>query len=180
MKAALFILYLVLVKSNSLFSHLLSIILLPGIVAGLIPYYLNFYFQEPNIYDDHIIMRIAAYIFLGFGAVIFLWTILLFASVGKGTLAPWNPPRRLVVRGPYRYVRNPMIIGVISILIGEAFYLNSMLILIWAVIFFAMNTVYFELIEERRLERKFGDSYVDYKESVSRWIPGLKPYSRKS
>ena len=162
--------------NNSLLSHLLSILLLPGVMAGIIPYYLLKYLPQPEIYDDHILLKIGGFVFFGFGLTLFLITVILFASKGKGTLAPWSSPRRLVIAGPYRYVRNPMIIGVISILIGEALYFNNIPILIWAMLFFVINTINFELIEERRLETRFGDSYLDYKEAVHRWIPSLKPY----
>ena len=163
-------------NNNGLLSHLLSIALLPGVVAGAIPYYLNFYLPEPKIYDDHIAFEFLGMVFGGIGLLLLFGCIFMFATYGKGTLAPWTPTRKLVVRGPYRYVRNPMILGVIFILVGEAFYFNSIPILIWAMLFFVINTIYFEFVEERRLERKFGESYLDYKDAVARWKPSLKPY----
>ena len=167
-------------KNTGFLNHILSIILLPGIVAGVIPYYLDEYLPEPEIYDDHIVLKIGGILFLSFGLLMLIWTVFLFDRKGKGTLAPWSPPQKLVIAGPYRYVRNPMIIGVISILFGEALFLNSIPILIWSMLFFVINTLYFELVEERKLERKFGDTYVNYKNSVSRWMPSAKPYFRNS
>ncbi|NNK69043.1 MAG: isoprenylcysteine carboxylmethyltransferase family protein, partial [Flavobacteriaceae bacterium] len=169
-------LYLVQMENNGFVSHLLSIILLPGIMVGAIPYYLHFYFPEPTIYEEHILLKIGSYVFIAFGIIIFILCVGLFASIGKGTLAPWFPTSRLVVSGPYRFVRNPMIIGIISIIIGEALFYNSIIVLIWGVVFFAINSIYFEFFEERRLETKFGEAYLDYKESVPKWIPSLKPY----
>ncbi|MBT8286746.1 MAG: isoprenylcysteine carboxylmethyltransferase family protein [Flavobacteriaceae bacterium] len=162
---------------NGFLNHLLSIALFPGIIAGVIPYYLLEYFAEPQIYDDHILLKIFGIAFLITGVGLLLSTVFLFRSNGKGTLAPWSPPRRLVIKGPYRYVRNPMIIGVISILIGEAFYFNSIVLLIWAMLFFVINTINFEFFEERKLERRFGESYLNYKEAVPRWFPRRKPYN---
>jgi protein-S-isoprenylcysteine O-methyltransferase Ste14 len=95
---------------------------------------------------------------------------------GKGTLAPWSPTKKLVITGPYRYVRNPMIIGVWIALIGEAVALLSVNIGIWAILFFILNTVYFILYEEPNLEKKFGEPYQTYKKKVHRWIPKLKAY----
>jgi protein-S-isoprenylcysteine O-methyltransferase Ste14 len=107
-----------------------------------------------------------------------LWarTVALFAKVGQGTLAPWDPTRRLVVRGPYRHVRNPMISGVISILFGEAALLGSPPLLAWALGFFAVNAVYIPLAEEPGLVRRFGDDYVRYRENVPRWLPRPTPW----
>jgi protein-S-isoprenylcysteine O-methyltransferase Ste14 len=164
-------------RNNSLLDHLLSIIVFPGTVTLLIPYFLNQYLSEPGIYDDHIILKFIGFGFLGIGLILFLLSIFIFGIKGKGTLAPWSSPSKLVIVGPYKYVRNPMIIGVISILVGEAFLLNSISILIWAMLFFVINTLNFEFIEEPRLERKFGEDYVNYKNKVSRWIPNTKPYN---
>ena len=93
---------------------------------------------------------------LAFGLCMIAWTVALFAGVGRGTLAPWDPPERLVVRGPYRYVRNPMITGVVSVLLGEAALFGSPAVLAWAGFVFALNAVYFPLIEEPDLRSRFG------------------------
>jgi protein-S-isoprenylcysteine O-methyltransferase Ste14 len=104
-------------------------------------------------------------------------TISLFATVGEGTLAPWDPTQKLVVRGIYRYVRNPMIIGVLSVLLGEAVFLGSLPVLVWFLIFFAVNATYIPLLEERGLAGRFGDDYLVYKRNVPRWIPRLTPWT---
>jgi protein-S-isoprenylcysteine O-methyltransferase Ste14 len=77
----------------------------------------------------------------------------------------------------YRYVRNPMIIGVIIVLIGESIAILSFKIFIWVTIFFIMNNIYFLLYEEPDLLKKFGDEYSEYKKNVPRWIPRLTPYN---
>jgi protein-S-isoprenylcysteine O-methyltransferase Ste14 len=110
----------------------------------------------------------------GFG--LFAWCVSLFGRVGQGTLAPWDPTHRLVVVGPYRYVRNPMISGVLTMLIGEAFFLGSRVIAIWAATFVAINQVYFMLLEEPGLERRFGTAYREHKEAVPRWLPRATPW----
>ena len=104
-------------------------------------------------------------------------TIRLFATRGEGTLAPWDPPRKLVVEGPYRHVRNPMISGVWFLLAGEALILGSVGIAIWLAAFAAANMVYMPLVEEPGLERRFGDDYRAYKRAVPAWIPRVTPWS---
>ena len=107
-------------------------------------------------------------------------TISLFAGFGDGTLAPWDPPQRLVVRGVYRRVRNPMLSGVFFVLVGEAALLGSPQVLAWFLVAFAVNAAYIPLIEEPGLLYRFGDEYLDYKRNVPRWIPRLKPWTPSS
>jgi protein-S-isoprenylcysteine O-methyltransferase Ste14 len=112
------------------------------------------------------------------GLMIMVVCISSFIRIGRGTLAPWSPTRKLVVKGLYRYVRNPMILGVWIVLLGEALALKSQNILIWAASFFVINTIYFIVYEEPDLEDRFGEEYRDYKKHVSRWLPRLKPYEQ--
>ena len=105
------------------------------------------------------------------GIGLWAWTVRLFATRGHGTLAPWDPTQRLVVDGPYRHVRNPMISAVLAILVGEAALLGSVGIAIWALAFVVVNHIYFLAVEEPGLERRFGGDYRDYKRAVPRWIP---------
>ncbi len=112
----------------------------------------------------------------GAGLVFAVWTGSLFARVGEGTPAPWEPPRKLVVRGPYRHVRNPMITSVLAMLAAEALLFQSWPIGAWLVIFFGANAIYFPLSEEPGLGRRFGEDYARYKENVPRWLPRLKPW----
>ena len=108
------------------------------------------------------------------GLVLFSWCVTLFARVGQGTLAPWDPTRNLVAVGPYRFVRNPMISGVALMLLGQALFRGSRLLAIWAGIFILVNHTYFLLAEEPGLERRFGDNYRVYKANVPRWVPRTK------
>jgi protein-S-isoprenylcysteine O-methyltransferase Ste14 len=105
------------------------------------------------------------------GLLLVVQTIALLGRVGRGTLAPWDPTARLVVRGPYRRVRNPMISGVLAILLGEALVLGSAALLVWAGAFLLANALYLPLVEERGLLRRFGDDYARYRSQVPRWIP---------
>src|SRR5262249_10770128 len=99
-----------------------------------------------------------------------------FWTRGRGTLAPWDPPRQFVVAGPYRYVRNPMISGVIAILAGEACVLASRPHAGWAALFAAINAIYIPLFEEPMLAARFGEPYAAYRRHVRRFVPRLTPY----
>jgi protein-S-isoprenylcysteine O-methyltransferase Ste14 len=111
------------------------------------------------------------------GFALWRWTVRLLARIGRGTLAPWDPTRRLVVEGPYRHVRNPMITAVLAVLAGEATLFGSPPLLIWCAAFFALNHVFFCLYEEPDLERRFGEEYRAYKRNVPRWLPRRTPWT---
>jgi protein-S-isoprenylcysteine O-methyltransferase Ste14 len=115
-----------------------------------------------------------ALIAIGFALV--TWTVSLFARIGKGTLAPWDPTSRLVVVGPYRHVRNPMISGVLTVLLGEASLFGSLPLVVWFGTAFAVNAVYFPLVEEPGLRKRFGEDYEAYRAAVPRWVPRLRPW----
>ena len=114
---------------------------------------------------------------IGCGLGLLLWTNSLFYRIGRGTLAPWQPPQRLVVRGVYRHVRNPMISGVFCILLGEAVLLLSPALLGWFLVFMCVNLLYIPLLEEPGLERRFGDEYRSYRANVPRWVPRRRGWS---
>lgn len=107
------------------------------------------------------------------GAAVALSCVLAFASIGRGTPAPFDPPRRLVVKGPYRFVRNPMYIGAGLALIGAALFYESLLLLGYAVLFFLVTHLFVVRYEEPTLRRIFGRAYEDYCRRVRRWRPSL-------
>jgi protein-S-isoprenylcysteine O-methyltransferase Ste14 len=107
-----------------------------------------------------------------------LYTTSLFFRFAQGTLAPWQPTQKLVIRGPYRYCRNPMITGVVMMLLGEGLFFNALAIRYGACVFFVMNTMYFIFKEEPAMLARFGDSYAEYKRHVPRWIPRLRAYNQ--
>ena len=111
------------------------------------------------------------------GLVLMIACIRLFIRVGQGTLAPWDPTRRLVVAGPYRYTRNPMISGVLFILVGEAILLGSPALTLWAALFFTGNHFYFQWSEEPGLAKRFGEDYQPYRTHVPRWLPRPFPWT---
>lgn len=161
-------------QGPSIFKHIRDIILLPFTVSVIIPWLI--YKESNTLFTPNIYHKPVGAILITIGLALFVWTVYLFRSFGKGTLAPWTPTQKLVIRGPYKYCRNPMITGVFFILIGETLFLNSMNIFIEVIIFFLVNTVYFILKEEPDLRKRFGAEYDIYKKNVPRWIPRIRPY----
>jgi protein-S-isoprenylcysteine O-methyltransferase Ste14 len=161
-------------KEPSLLKHLRDIILLPFMVAVVIPYFA--YDEKQTLLPNNLISKAVGIIFFIVGLFLFLWTNYLFKTFGKGTLAPWTVKQHLVIRGPYKYCRNPMITGVLFILIGETLLLHSTNIFIWACIFFTIHIFYFAFKEEPDLYERFGEEYKTYKANVPRWVPRLTAY----
>jgi len=118
--------------------------------------------------------QIAGMIITVAGAVMALWCVFTFVFVGKGTPAPVDPPRPLVVHGPYRFVRNPMYIGAILALLGAALFYGSLSILIYAAVFFLATYLFVVFYEETTLRRTFGSDYEAYCRQVNRWWPKIK------
>ena len=161
--------------------HLLAILMLPFMVVVIIPrWLLRAYSTTDTRWIGGTLAsavgRLSGALLLLAGLALFAWCLSLFARVGKGTLAPWDPTRRLVVVGPYQYVRNPMITGVLAMLAGEAMLLGSRVLAIWTLTFFVINNIYFLILEEPGLERRFGASYLEYKSVVPRWLPGSRKW----
>ena len=164
----------------TLLRHVLAIALLPFTVTVLIPIWIaqrNGVAITVGSSVGPVLIQLIGVTLLVLGLVLFVASLWRFTTEGKGTLAPWDPPREFVVNGPYRFVRNPMISGVILFLFGEALVLRSFPHSIWAVCFLAINLIYIPLVEEPQLERRFGESYREYCRHVRRFIPRLRPWS---
>jgi protein-S-isoprenylcysteine O-methyltransferase Ste14 len=117
--------------------------------------------------------RLAGAIPIALGAALYFWCAWDFTFTGRGTPAPFDPPKKIVVRGLYHYVRNPMYVAALLVLVGEAVLFESALILAYAVIVFSVFHLWIIFYEEPTLRRKFGASYESYCARVSRWAPGL-------
>lgn len=162
-----------------LLRHLFAIAILPFTMAVLIPFWLarrNGIALDVAARPSLLLLQMAGIGLLAVGGLLFIASLRRFATEGQGTLAPWDPPRRLVVRGPYRYVRNPMITGVLFLLFGEALLLLSRPHLTWALVFLAINSVYLPLLEEPLLAQRFGAAYREYCAQVPRLFPRLTPW----
>jgi protein-S-isoprenylcysteine O-methyltransferase Ste14 len=150
---------------------LLWTVLLPGAVAGYVPW---------RFFDlDRAALRLAGPMgVIGLlcvvgGTALLVSCIVDFAVAGRGTLSPADPPRRLVVRGLYRYVRNPMYLSVTAIVLGEALLARSQALAVYWAFWFLCANLFVLGYEEPWLRRRFGDSYEQYARRVGRWVPKL-------
>jgi len=147
---------------------LLAFIALPGTVAFLVPLLL---LRPPGSF------ALSGLIPLSLGVTLLLWCVREFYAAGKGTLAPWAPPRKLVTTGLYRFSRNPMYIAVLLVLCGWALGFRSRSLAIYGLavmIAFHLRVVFFE---EPWLARTHGDEWAEYRARVPRWFPRRRPPS---
>lgn len=166
-----------------LLRHLFAIAVLPFTVAVLVPIWIargNATSLALGATPLAIAMQVAGLGMLAVGLTLFASSLRRFATEGKGTLAPWDAPRELVISGPYRYVRNPMISGVVITLYAEAMLLQSEQQFVWACLFLGLNSIYIPLVEEQGLEVRFGDAYRRYRINVPAVIPRLRPWDPPS
>lgn len=159
--------------------HLAAILILPGNATVTVPAVLLWRFGfdtcglwQAQAYWRYLLPVLAGCAALG-GLTLMIASIRLFAGRGRGTLAPWTPTQRLVVQGPYQYVRNPMISGVCGVLIAESMASASLYMSGWAGLFFLVNAIFIPLWEEPGLRARFGAEYATYCRQVPRWIPRL-------
>ncbi len=144
---------------------------LPGTVTILVPYLIMSRWWPIELSNWRLWQAIGLVPVL-IGASILLHCIWSFAVVGRGTLSSLDPPRQLVVRGLYRYVRNPMYVGVVTALLGQAWLFGSLAMLCYAVTWFLVFNLFVIFYEEPALRRQFGESYEPYCRRVRRWLPG--------
>jgi protein-S-isoprenylcysteine O-methyltransferase Ste14 len=116
-------------------------------------------------------LQVPGLVLAALGVALALSCVVAFALVGKGTPAPFDPPREFVAVGPYRWVRNPMYLGAVSVICGIGLWLGSIGAIVVAVFFILLTHAFVLLYEEPSLEARFGASYLRYKESVARWLP---------
>jgi protein-S-isoprenylcysteine O-methyltransferase Ste14 len=160
--------------------HLVPILVLPFNVLITIPAIIlistgGFHTQWGNNWPETG-LRGLGILFIISGLSLIIRTVRLFHTAGKGTLAPWDPPKEFVVTGIYLYTRNPMISGGLLALLGEVLLTGSVFILGWWAVFFTVKTLYFIFHEEPELEKRFGQKYIEYKKNVPRWIPRVKKW----
>lgn len=148
-------------------------VLVPGLLAFYVPWR---YFGLAQVHlDARNPLHLLGLAGVGMGAALLATCIWEFARSGRGTLSPVDPPRELVVRGLYRYVRNPMYLSVTLIVLGEVLLTWSRPLLVYWAIWFVVVNLFVIGYEEPALRRRFGASYEDYTRRVRRWIPRLTP-----
>jgi protein-S-isoprenylcysteine O-methyltransferase Ste14 len=139
----------------------------PTIVAGLVPWLLTRWHAD----EQPLALHILGVVVLALGGALVLETTTRFALQGRGTPAPWAPPERFVVRGSYRLMRNPMYVGVIALIVGQALLLGREILFAWAAAAWLLFHLFVILEEEPGLRRRFGAEYDDYRARVARWLP---------
>jgi protein-S-isoprenylcysteine O-methyltransferase Ste14 len=149
-------------------------VLYPGTVTLFLPYLIVTRWRPTTIAQWGVVQFLSL-IPIILGAAILFHCIWNFAVIGRGTLSPLDAPRRLVVKGLYRYVRNPMYVGVVMVLLGEALLFESLVLFGYAIGCFVLFNLVIFLYEEPTLRSQFGESYVRYRRRVRRWRPG-RPY----
>jgi protein-S-isoprenylcysteine O-methyltransferase Ste14 len=157
-----------------LLKNLLFTILVPGTVTIVVPY-LILSGRGVGMPDAWGAPQILGLVLGAAGLLVYVSCHWDFAAHGRGTPAPVDPPRILVVRGLYRYVRNPMYVGVLLILLGEVLFFESPVLLLFVSPWLLLVHFFVVFYEEPALRRRFGESYEDYVRAVRRWVPG-KPY----
>ncbi len=150
--------------------NLLFTILQPGLVAGLIPLWITDVRINSILHEVWQLHRYIGTIVFLIGFVIMLWCIISFAVKGRGTLSPVDPTKNLVISGLYYFSRNPMYVGVILILIGEAIFFQSVNLWGYLLLVFVSFNLFVIHIEEPRLRKDFGEDYNLYCQKVRRWI----------
>ena len=154
---------------------LFFVVLLPGTIAFLVPISIG-----ARAGGDPGALRALGVVLQVVGTCILLWCVRDFAVRGRGTLAPVDPPKELVAVGLYRWVRNPMYVGVVTILIGHALFFASGALWLYAAAVFTGFHLFVTLYEEPALSALFGESYARYRASVPRWVPRRPLQDRRS
>ncbi len=109
------------------------------------------------------------------GLALYLWSAGAFTMLGRGTPAPWDAPREFVAHGPYRFVRNPMYVGVLAVLLGESLFFGATQLALYALLMWFAFHVFVVAYEEPALRARFGTTYDDYRARVRRWSPFVPP-----
>jgi len=148
--------------------NLLFTLVVPGTVAVYIP--LVIAQNRPPTSGPLFAIALAV---LALGGAIYAWCVWDFAVFGRGTPAPIDAPKKLVVRGLYRYTRNPMYVGVLTVILGWAVLFQTAAVVLYALIVGTCFHLFIVVYEERHLQKEFGGAYDDYRRRVSRWLPRL-------
>lgn len=146
---------------RSFFAPFIYLVVVPSLIHYLLE---ALAFRNP-------ISTILGSLFMLGGAIIVAWANVIFISFAEGTMSKLDAPKKLAVLGPYRYVRNPISVGMVIILWGEAMLFGSLFIFAWAVLYFFLNALLVIYSEEPALNDKFGQAFEKYKAMVPRWVP---------
>jgi len=150
---------------------IIAFLLLPGIAAGVVPALLMLFDGGRGA------GWAGGWLILALGLAILLWCVMDFLVTGQGTLAPWDPPQHLVVVGLYRHVRNPMYVGIVTLLGGWAIAAGSPLLAGYTCLAAVAFAIRVRVAEEPWLAAQFQEEWTVYSRHVPRWLPRLKPWT---
>src|SRR5262245_42812169 len=162
-------------KANAAAGSFVFLSLAPGVVAGLVPWWLTGW-QVGDLPGYWLPLRITGAILIATGVAALLHAFCRFVVEGLGTPAPVAPTERLVVGGLYRYVRHPMYLAVAAIIVGQALLLGRLVLLVYAALFLVAVVAFVRLYEEPTLRRRFGKQYEAYRAAVPGWWPRARPW----
>ena len=163
-------------KMTAVAGSIVFLVVAPGVVAGLVPWWLTGWHTGSSY---PIPVRAAGVAVIAAGAAVLLGAFARFAVDGLGTPAPVAPTERLVVRGPYRYVRNPMYLAVLAVITGQALLLGRPVLLVYAAVVGAVSAAFVHWYEQPVLARRYGAEYEAYRRAVPGWWPRLRPAQRR-
>jgi protein-S-isoprenylcysteine O-methyltransferase Ste14 len=164
-------------KPTAILGSALFFLVAPGVMAGLIPWWITRWQFQPAFLDLEL-MRVVGVVLVLAGLPGLVDSFLRFAREGLGTPAPIAPPERLVITGLYRYVRNPMYVSVIAIILGQAALFADWRLILCGALFWLAAHLYVVFYEEPTLARKFGEQYAAFRVNVPRWIPRMTPWQQ--
>lgn len=162
-------------RLRAILGSIVFLFVAPGIVAGLIPYFVSQWRFGPPLLGVEPLRWLGA-LLLALGAVLLLETFSRFALQGLGTPAPIAPTKTLVVTGSYRFVRNPMYVAVVSLILGQALLFGNWAVLIYGFVVWLTVHLFVLAYEEPTLSDSYGAQYDRYRKNVRRWIPRLTPW----
>lgn len=162
-------------RASAIAGSVLFLLLAPGTVAALVPWWISRWRTLPPFFGFAAI-RLVGVVLIVAGLPMVLDSFARFALEGMGTPAPVAPPQRLVVGGLYRYVRNPMYVGVLAVILGQGLLLGDARVLSYGAVVWLSFHLFVLGYEEPALRRKFGADYLNFCANVPRWIPRLKPW----
>jgi protein-S-isoprenylcysteine O-methyltransferase Ste14 len=153
---------------------LIFVVAQPGLMGGLVPYWLTGGWESA---DPPLALKLVGVALLAAGLGFLVHTVVRFAVEGLGTPSPVAPTEKLVIGGVYRYLRNPMYVAVIAVILGQAAILRRPVLLVYAAIFWLVVASFVRAYEEPTLSRRYGEQYDAYRRSVRGWWPRLTPWN---
>ena len=163
----------------AIISSLVFLLLAPGVVAGLVPWWISRWQMRLPLLGTSAV-RLLGVVLIVAGVPMLLDSFARFAIQGLGTPAPVLPTKHLVVSGLYRYVRNPMYVGVVATVLGQGLLFGNVRLLSYDVVLWLTFHIFVRGYEEPKLRKTFGDEYVRFYAAVPRWIPRVSPWDGSS